>query len=111
MGDYIYPGILSCIVLLIYYFTLLKSGTARQKYKISAPLHVGPEEYVRIVRAHQNTLEHLVIFLPGLWLFAFSVDPIWASFIGSLWPIGRLIYAYGYYKEAEKKKVDDKIAD
>jgi|TARA_B110000263_G_C15020917_1_gene379501 glutathione S-transferase len=103
MGDYIYPGVLSCIALLIYYFTLLKSGTARQKYKISAPLHEGPEEYVRIVRAHQNTLEHLVIFLPGLWLFAFSVDPIWASIIGIFWPIGRLMYAFGYYQKAENR--------
>ena len=103
MGDYIYPGILSCIALLVYYFTLLKSGTSRKKFEISAPLHEGPDEYLRIVRAHQNTLEHLAIFLPGLWLFAFSVDPIWASVIGIFWPLGRLSYALGYYQEAEKR--------
>ena len=103
MGDFIYPGVLSCIALSVYYFTLLKSGTARQKYKVSAPLHEGPEEYLRIVRVHQNTLEHIAIFLPGLWLFSFAVDPIWASIIGIFWPIGRIAYAYGYYKDAEKR--------
>ena len=76
---------------------------ARQKYKIPAPLHEGPEDYVRQVRVHQNTLEHLALFLPSLWLFSFAVDPIWASIIGILWPIGRLGYAYGYYKDAEKR--------
>jgi len=103
MEDFIYPGVLSCVALLVYYFTLLKAATARQKYKISAPLHDGPEAYQRIVRAHQNTLEHLAIFIPGLWLFSFSFDPVWASIIGLLWPIGRLVYAFGYYQKAEKR--------
>lgn len=30
----------------------------------------GPPEYGQIVRVHQNTLEHLAVFLPNLWLFA-----------------------------------------
>ena len=103
MENFIYPSILSTLALLVYYLTLFNAGMARQKYKIPAPSHDGPEEYVRQVRVHQNTLEHLVIFLPSLWLFSFAVDPIWASIIGILWPIGRLIYAYGYYQKAEKR--------
>ena len=103
MQYFIYPAILSTLTLLVYYFTLFKSGMARQKYNIPAPSHDGPEDYLRQVRVHQNTLEHLVIFLPSLRLFSFAVDPIWASIIGVLWPIGRLAYAYGYYIEAEKR--------
>ena len=103
MEDFIYPGILSSIALLVYYFTLFKSGTGRVIFGINAPSHDGPEEYVRRVRVHQNTLEHLALFLPGLWLFSFAVDPIWATIIGVIWPIGRLRYAFDYYKEAEKR--------
>ena len=103
MEDFIYPGILSSIALLVYYFTLFKSGTGRVIFGINAPSHDGPEEYVRRVRVHQNTLEHLALFLPGLWLFSFAVDPIWATIIGVIWPIGRLRYAVDYYKEAEKR--------
>ena len=103
MGDFVYPGILSSIALFVYYFTLFKAGTARVKYGVQAPSHDGPDEYVRKVRVHQNTLEHLELFLPGLWLFSFAVDPVWASIIGILWPLGRLGYAYGYYKDAEKR--------
>ena len=103
MGDYVYPGILSSVALLVYYFTLFKAGMARGKYNVAAPSHEGPEEYVRRVRVHQNTMEHLVLFLPGLWLFSVAVDPIWAAGIGVLWPIGRLWYAFGYYEAAEKR--------
>ena len=105
MGDYVYPGILSSVALLVYYFTLFKSGMARGRFKIAAPSHDGPEEYVRHVRAHQNTVEHLVLFLPGLWLFAVAVDPIWAAGIGAIWPVGRLMYALGYYKAPEKRSI------
>lgn len=105
MGDYVYPGILSSVALLVYYFTLFKSGMARGRFEVPAPSHDGPEEYVRHVRAHQNTVEHLVMFLPGLWLFALAVDPIWAAGIGAIWPVGRLMYALGYYKAPEKRSV------
>ena len=105
MGDYVYPGILSSVALLVYYFTLFKSGMARGRFKVPAPSHDGPEEYVRHVRAHQNTVEHLVMFLPGLWLFSVAVDPIWAAGIGAIWPIGRLMYALGYYKAPEKRSI------
>ena len=103
MNDFVYPGILSSIALLVYYFTLLRAGMARGKFDIKAPSHDGPEEYVRHVRVHHNTLEHLVLFLPGLWLFSFAVDPVWAAIIGILWPIGRIRYALSYYKDAEKR--------
>tara|TARA_B000000609_G_scaffold83422_1_gene63015 strand:- start:610 stop:1005 length:396 start_codon:yes stop_codon:yes gene_type:complete len=103
VNDFVYPGILSSIALLVYYFTLLRAGMARVKFDIKAPSHDGPEEYVRHVRVHHNTLEHLILFLPGLWLFSFAVDPVWATIIGILWPIGRIRYALSYYKDAEKR--------
>ena len=103
MNDFVYPGILSSIALLVYYFTLLRAGMARGKFDIKAPSHDGPEEYVRHVRVHHNTLEHLILFLPGLWFFSFAVDPVWATIIGILWPIGRIRYALSYYKDAEKR--------
>jgi len=105
MADYVYPGMLSSVALLVYYFTLFKAGMARVRFNIPAPLHEGPEEYVRYVRVHQNTLEHLVLFLPGLWLFAVAVDPLWAAAIGVLWPIGRLGYAFGYYQAPDKRRL------
>ena len=43
------------------------------------------------------------IFVPSLWLFALAVDPFWAAGIGVFWPIGRLLYALGYYQAPSKR--------
>jgi glutathione S-transferase len=102
---YIYVVIVSALALLAYYFTLLKAGLARVKFKVPAPSHEGPEEYLRHVRAHHNTLEHLVLFLPGLWLFAYAVSPYWAAGIGAVWPPMRVLYALGYHKAPEKRLI------
>ncbi len=102
---YIYVVIVSALALLAYYFTLLMAGLARGRFKVPAPSHEGPEEYVRHVRAHHNTLEHLVLFLPGMWLFAYAVSPVWAAAIGSVWPPMRVLYALGYHKAAEKRLI------
>ena len=103
METFIYPGLLSSVALLVYYFTLLQAGLARVKYGIKAPSHDGPEEYVRKVRVNHNTNEHLLLFLPGLLLFSFAVDPIWSFIIGIVWTIWRIKYALDYYKDAEKR--------
>jgi glutathione S-transferase len=104
MADpYTYVVIVSALALLVYYFTLLTAGLARGRFKIAVPSHSGPPEYERYVRAHQNTLEHLVLFLPGLWLFAYVVSPGWAAGIGAIWPFARLFYALGYHQAPEKR--------
>ena len=103
MDPYNYVVIVSALALLAYYFTLLMAGIARGRFKIEVPSHSGPPEYERYVRAHHNTLEHLALFLPGLWLFAFAVSPIWAAGIGVIWPFMRIGYALGYHKEAKKR--------
>lgn len=104
-GPFVYVVIVSALALLAYYFTLLMAGLARGRFKIAPPAHTGPEEYERYVRAHQNTLEHLVLFLPGLWLFAVTVSPVWAAAIGAIWPPMRVLYALGYHKAAEKRLI------
>ncbi|MGY6550281.1 MAG: MAPEG family protein [Erythrobacter sp.] len=105
MDQYIYVVIVSAAALLAYYFTLLMAGLARGRFKIVPPSHSGPEEYERYVRAHHNTLEHLVLFLPGMWLFAYVASPVWAAAIGAIWPPMRVAYALGYHKAAEKRLI------
>ena len=103
MEDFSYAGLATGVALLAYYFTLIKSGAARGKFGVQAPSHDGPNEYLRYVRAHLNTLEHIVIFLPALWLFSYAVDPFWGATIGLMWSVGRMLYALGYYQSAEKR--------
>lgn len=103
MDSFIYVVAVSALALLSYYFTLLRSGLARRRFQVEVPSHSGEPEYERHVRAHQNTLEHLALFLPGMWLFAYVVSPEWAAGIGIFWPFTRIGYALGYYKAPEKR--------
>ena len=103
MGDYAWPGIVSSLALLVYYFTLFKAGMARGRFKVPAPSHDGPEEYLRYVRAHQNTLEHLAIFLPSMWLFSSYVSVGWASVLGAVWIAARIWYGIEYAREGGKR--------
>ena len=63
----------------------------------------GPDDFLRVLRVQGNTAENLLIFLPALWLFAFTFTDLWAAAIGILYPIGRVLYARGYYAEALKR--------
>jgi uncharacterized membrane protein YecN with MAPEG domain len=78
-------------------------GRARAKYKIAAPQMSGEPNFERVLRVQQNTLEQLILFVPALWLFSWFVSPVWGAGIGTIWVIGRILYALGYYQAAEKR--------
>ncbi len=78
-------------------------GFARGKYRIAAPATTGHAAFERTFRVQQNTLEGLVIFLPGLWLFGQYLNPTWAVWLGIVGIVARAIYAFGYIKAAEKR--------
>ena len=52
-----------------------------------------------------NTLEHLPVFLPLLWLamLYFSWLPWAVPALGVVWIIGRALYMDGYMKDPEKR--------
>jgi glutathione S-transferase len=103
-NELLWVALVSAVSVLVYYLTLLNAGLGRIKYQIPAPSHDGPEDYVRRVRAHMNTVEHLVMFLPSMWTFALLVSPTWAAALGSVWPVGRLLYMVGYNRSAEARR-------
>lgn len=104
-GNFLWVALVSSLAILVTYLALLNAGIGRIKYKIPAPSHDGPDEYVRRVRAHMNTVEHLVMFLPALWTFALVVSPLAAAIIGAIWPVGRFFYIYQYTKDAAKRRL------
>ncbi|HUY27592.1 MAG TPA: MAPEG family protein [Candidatus Binataceae bacterium] len=91
---------------LIEYFALgLLVGWARGKYKVAAPATTGDPIFERYFRVHQNTLESLIVFIPGLWLFATYVNTPIAVALGLIFIAARVIYAAGYIKAPEKREV------
>jgi glutathione S-transferase len=99
----IWVSLVTLLALLLFVGVSVNVGRARAKYKIAAPAVSGNLDFERVYRVQQNTLEQLSIFLPALWLFAYYVSGSWAAGLGLAWIIGRVVYAIGYYKDANKR--------
>ncbi len=50
----------------MYFVVTINVGRARAKYKIMPPQMTGYQNFERVVRVQQNTLEQLILFLPSL---------------------------------------------
>ncbi len=97
------PALTTLIALLFYFVVTLNVARAHEKYKVAVPAMTGQPDFERVYRVQMNTLEQLALFLPSLWLFAIYVSPAWASLLGAVWIVGRILYAIGYYQAAEKR--------
>jgi len=78
-------------------------GGARARHKIEAPATVGNPVFERTFRVHYNTMEHLVAFIPAIWLFGLYMDPRWGAGLGAVFILGRAVYAVGYIRAPEKR--------
>ncbi len=85
-------------------------GRARGKYQIHAPATSGHPDFDRAFRAHQNTLEQTVMFLPLLWLATMYCNEQYAAYLGYAWLIGRLWFVFGYIAEAGKRSMGFSIS-
>lgn len=92
--------LLSCLLLV---WMGMMVSRAHVKTGILPPLMTGDPFLERSVRAHSNTLEWMPIFLPALWLFGIYWNPLWASALGLIWIIGRVMYFFGYQAAPEKR--------
>ena len=78
-------------------------GRARGIHKVDAPAVVGHPDFERAFRAHQNTLEQTVMFLPTLWVATVFGNPTYAAWLGYAWLIGRSWYLVGYLRATNKR--------
>ena len=95
------------ILLALLEYTVMAAlvGRARSKYGVKAPATTGNADFERINRVHINTLENLIVFVPGVWIFGVYVSELWAAVLGAVFVIARAIYAFGYMQAADKRGV------
>jgi uncharacterized MAPEG superfamily protein len=89
-------AIVTVLALLQYFFFGYQVGAARIRYDVAAPATTGHPLFERNFRIHQNTLEQLIAFLPGLWLFGWYVHALVAAALGLLFIAGRFVYRASY---------------
>ena len=85
--------------LLAILLTFLASGRVSQmrgKHGIHAPATIGHPEFERAFRAHANTVENLILYIPLLWMAAFFYGGQLPFWVGLVWIVGRVLYIVGY---------------
>jgi len=97
--------IVTILALMQYTLFGIQVGSMRAKHSVTAPAIFGNDEFERMNRVHQNTLEQLVVFLPALWLHAQYADanPLWGALLGLVYIIGRFIYRAEYLKDPSSR--------
>ena len=98
-----YVDIVTALAVLQFMVFGFKVGAARGRYGVKAPAVSGHEVFERYFRVQQNTLEQLVAFLPGLYLFSHYYNPVWAAAIGVVYLAGREIYSASYVSDPAKR--------
>jgi glutathione S-transferase len=94
--------LLAVVEFLVFGFAV---GRARKRCRVAAPATTGNAEFERYFRAHGNTLEQLVVFLPSILLFAHYLNAYLAAALGALFIMGRAVYFHGYTRAAEARHV------
>ncbi|HTO55805.1 MAG TPA: MAPEG family protein [Myxococcota bacterium] len=96
-------ALVTCLALVEYMWIGFLVGQARGRYGIKAPATSGNEVFERYFRVHQNTLEQLVIFLPGLWVFGSFVSAAVAGALGLVFIAGRFVYLRSYVANPDQR--------
>lgn len=100
-----YSALATILALFVYIWVFINVGRARTRTGIAAPAVTGNAEFERYYRVQMNMVEQMALFIPALWLFSLFVSPLYAFYLGVVWSIGRVLYALGYYKEADKRHI------
>ena len=100
-----YVDIVTALAVLQFLVFGYRVGAARGRYHVKAPASTGNETFERYFRVQQNTLEQLIVFLPGLYLFGRYINPSLAAALGVVYLIGREVYAACYVKDPAKRSI------
>ena len=100
-----YLDIVTALAVLQFIVFGFKVGAARERYGVKAPAITGNETFERLFRIQMNTLEQLIVLLPGLYLFARYFSPYVAAALGVLYLLGRELYAFTYVRDPAKRSV------
>jgi len=98
-----YVTIIAMLALIEYQVFGIQVGAARGRGNVKAPAVTGDPAFERTFRAHQNTLEQLIIFIPALYACAYFVNEMFAVAAGVVFLIGRAMYFRAYAADAEKR--------
>jgi len=99
MTSFPLTALVTLLVVLLMFATVVNVGLARIRYRIKAPAVTGHEMFERAYRVQMNTLESAALLLPALWLYAGFIGDRGAGAMGGIWLAARLWYALAYQRD------------
>jgi uncharacterized MAPEG superfamily protein len=105
MENLIYP-LMALIVLLAIIEVMvlgLLVGRGRATYGVPAPAMSGHPVWERLNRAHQNSLEQLVLFVPLFLIYVFNTGARTGLLLGLAYLVARIVYAVGYVRDPGRR--------
>ena len=84
------------LALMQYVWFSIQVGRARGRFEVQVPSISGNDGFERYFRAHQNTAERLVVFLPAIFACGYFVNSLFAAVMGLVFVAGRGLYFRGY---------------
>lgn len=100
-----YATLIVLLALLQYTWFTMRVGKGREMYNIKAPACTGNENFERLFRVQQNTMEQLVVFIPACFAFAWFLSGFWSMILGAVFIIGRFLYSAEYVKEPKTRLI------
>ncbi|MEZ5557391.1 MAG: MAPEG family protein [Pseudomonadales bacterium] len=95
--------LIAMLALIEYLYFGMLVGRERARSGIQAPAVTGDPRFERVFRAHYNTLEQLVVFLPALFAAGYYLNELFAVAAGVLFLVGRALYFRTYSEDAGKR--------
>lgn len=95
-------GLLAVIQLMVFISLV---GRARGQYNVPAPATTGHPIFERYFRVQMNTIECLIVLLPGLWLAARYWPPEYVAAIGAVYLVGRMLYLRSYVRDPSSRSL------
>ena len=80
-------------------------GRGRETYGIKAPATTGHPDWERLNRAHQNSIEQLIVFIPLFIAYCYNTGQPTGIAAGVVFLVARILYARGYVRQAERRGV------
>lgn len=99
----LHAAVITLLTVLLLSIAMSLVSAARGKFKVPAPAVTGDPGFERTFRAHQNTLEQAVMFLPALWIASLYGNAQWAAWAGYAWLAMRAWYLQAYVREGGRR--------
>lgn len=95
--------VIAMLALVQYLYFAGEVGRARSRSGLQAPAVTGDPQFERVFRAHYNTLEQLIVFLPALYASGHFVHELYAVAAGFAFLLGRTLYFRAYVADAARR--------